>query len=88
MSSYEENCRDFALYGDQAQEDARYEENARYDRWDGYREQFYDNANEYFEEQWWASLSDEEKAAHQRETDALLKSLEQKQDTADTEVPF
>jgi len=84
MSSYEENCRDFALYGSQEQEDAQYEENARYDRYDGY---FYADASEHFEAQWYASLSEEEKDAYRAEIDALMKSLEPKQDT-DTEVPF
>jgi len=34
---YEQHCIEFALYGDQREEDMRYEEMAQYDRWDGHR---------------------------------------------------
>ena len=37
MSSYEENCRDYELHGNPMREEMEYEENARYDRWDGHR---------------------------------------------------
>ena len=36
MSSYEDNCRDYALHGNPMRDAMDYEENARYDRWDGY----------------------------------------------------
>lgn len=34
---YQEECEAFALYGNQFEDDMHYEENARYDRWDGHR---------------------------------------------------
>ena len=37
MSSYEENCRDYALHGNPERDHWDYEENARYDRYDGHR---------------------------------------------------
>jgi hypothetical protein len=37
MSSYEENCRDYALHGNPMRDAMDYEDNARYDRFDGHR---------------------------------------------------
>jgi len=39
MSSYEQYCDDYALFGDPERDAADYEENARYDRWDGHRDE-------------------------------------------------
>ena len=37
MSSYEANCRDYALNGNPERDHYEHEENARYDQWDGHR---------------------------------------------------
>ena len=37
MSSYEESCRDFALFGNPEQEHWDHEFNAQFDRFDGHR---------------------------------------------------
>lgn len=37
MSSFEESCRDFALFGDPEQEHWDHEFNAQFDRFDGHR---------------------------------------------------
>ena len=40
IGSYEQHCIDYALYGDPMRDHYDYEEAARYDRWDGYRDEF------------------------------------------------
>jgi hypothetical protein len=36
MSSYQQHCEDYALHGDPMRDHYDYEENARYDRFDGW----------------------------------------------------
>jgi len=45
--SYEQNCDDYALYGDPERDHWDHEEAARYDRWDGHRGCEDDLSSEY-----------------------------------------
>lgn len=42
VGTYEQHCADYALYGNPERDHWDYEENARYDRFDGFRETFHD----------------------------------------------
>jgi len=42
MGSYEQSCIDYALHGDPERDHWDHEEAARYDRFDGMREEFFD----------------------------------------------
>ncbi len=49
--SYESDCNDYALHGNPERDHYDYEENARYDQFDGYRESFADEHDEVYEDQ-------------------------------------
>jgi hypothetical protein len=83
--SYEQNCRDYALYGNPERDHWDYEENAQYDRYDGYREDFYDEFEDFVE-----PYSDHVQAFHSYQhiqAEKLRRHLLDL-DCQDDEVPF
>ena len=61
--SYQEDCENYALYGNPMRDHYDHEENARFDRYDGMREQFYDSADVDEDRNWFNSLTDQQKEA-------------------------
>jgi len=90
IGSYEEYCNDYALYGDPMRDHYDHEENARYDRYDGWGDPdpcaAYDDQDAWEDAQEWAALSDAERAERQAAIDAL-DAIDDRNDH-DDEVPF
>ena len=78
MSSYEQNCIDYALHGNPMRDAFEYEENARFDYANELKEEFFDDADVWYEEQRWNALSPEEQATETAANEKALKEIEAK----------
>jgi hypothetical protein len=84
--NYEADCADYALHGDPMRDYYDHEENARYDRFDGFGDP--DNAEEWADEQEYAGLSDDERCAVDAEVAAIQAEYARSDDDDYAEVPF
>jgi len=75
LSGYEASCEDYALHGNPQRDHEEYEESARFDQFDGRREEFYDTADEDFDQGWYANLTEEERAANDEKVAAIMDSF-------------